>query len=119
MLTEITEDPINYLFYHVTGVFFKYNVKKADKDAFLTHAIVPVNCDDLFTTDLINYTNGQKQWMWPYFILNRIYDSNKSVKDKFKVYQMCESTSFYLGEYDAKIINNEKLFLHVVFPMIK
>ena len=116
MFEDWSRDEMNSLFYHVTGIFFKYELDYTLNKSYMTHAIVPINWDDLYTDIYDKYEKCQVQWMWPYFKLERLRNVYKDQDKRYKVFQMWKNTIFYLGQYNRKLIDNDRLFIHIQLP---
>ena len=117
MFESWSHDIERSLLYHITGIFFKYELDRLRNTAYMTHAIVPINWDDLYSEEAKSYVKWQNECMWPYFMLERSEETIRNRKNRYSIFQIWKTSIFYLGQYDRKIIDSDKLFLHIPLPM--
>ena len=87
------------IYYHPTGVIFKYIQLKTDKWLRLTHAVIPVNCDDLFVIENVHYQGNMYATSWPYHNIKPVSPEDERVLKTVKLYLMDESKKLLLGYF--------------------
>ena len=87
--------------------------------AYMTHALVPINWDDLYTDDADLLSKSQIECMWPYFKIEKSKEIYREREKRYRVFQMWKTSIFHLGQFDKTTINSEKLFLDIPLPKRK
>ena len=110
-MNKETKKLISWMLYHRTGVFFKYERNEKKNKLQLTHAIMPINYDELFVSIDRIYTELEKYANWPYFKIRRCSSKKISTLSLVKIYFMTDEGIKYIGWYKNSMFNNRNLFL--------
>ena len=88
-----------WMYYNSTGVIFKYVLLKTDKCIRLTHAVIPINCDDIFDAIDVQYKGHMFATSWPYHNIKQIEPDDERIIKVVKLYLMDENKKSLLGYF--------------------
>ena len=101
---------IPWMLYHKSGVFFRYERNEKIKELQLTHAVIPINYDELFLFIERVYTKLEKYANRPYFTIKRCLSRKADEIPLVKIYFMTDEGIKYMGWYKSSIFDNRHLF---------
>ena len=103
-------DNMPCLYYHHTGVFFRYVLPKNTRAIRLTYIILPINSDDLFTVQEENYNGPLKRVCWSYHDIKAVDCIKEGMMNMWKLYYMNGSKRTLLGYFRFEEFMNKKHF---------
>ena len=104
------KNTIPWMLYHNSGIFFRYERNDKINDIQLTHAIIPINYDELFVLIERVYTKLENDANWPYFTILRCLSRKADEIPLVKINFMTDDGIKYMGWYKSSIFNNRHLF---------
>ena len=99
------------LYYHPTGVFFKYVFPKNSRAIRLTYIIMSINWDSLFAVKDVVYTGYLKSVWWPYHNIKSFECYTYTMKNIWKLYQMNGSKKTFLSYFKQDEFSSKKHFI--------
>ena len=108
-------DNMPCLYYHHTGVFFRYVFPKNTRAVRLTYIILPINCDDLFVVKDEHYTGPLKRVWWPYHNIKAFNCIKDGMVNMWKLYYMNGTKRTLLGYFKQEEFMNKKHFYSFQF----
>ena len=103
-------DRLPWFLYHPTGVIFRYVRSYSEPRMRLTHAIIPVNWDNLFEATDVEYSGFMKSAYWPYHKI-KAENEYKPNEDLVKLYLMIQNDTKFMGYFKGYEFANSGNFL--------